>query len=112
MIFQGVVDHSSRFLDINVGWPGSVHDAGVFAHCSPYEKVVGGELLPRRNVNINSVDVPLLLIGDSAYPLQSWLMKPFAHNNSLTSQQKTYNYRICKARIVVENAYRRLKARW
>ena len=27
VILQGVVDHSYRFLDINVGWPGSVRDA-------------------------------------------------------------------------------------
>ena len=34
VILQGVVDHSYRFIDINVGWPGSVHDARVFAHSS------------------------------------------------------------------------------
>ena len=37
-------------------------------------------------------------------------MKPFAHNDSLSMEQKTYNYRICRARIVVENAFGRLKA--
>ena len=30
MILQGVVDHSYCFMDINVGRPGSVHDAHVF----------------------------------------------------------------------------------
>lgn len=39
MILQGVVDYSYRFIDINVGWPGSVHDARVFAHSSLYEKI-------------------------------------------------------------------------
>ena len=39
-------------------------------------------------------------------------MKPFTHGTDLTAQQKTYNYRLCQARIVVENAYGRLKARW
>jgi len=50
--------------------------------------------------------------GDSAYPLQSWLMKPFVHNSGLTGSQRNFNYRICRARIVVENAFGHLKARW
>ena len=63
-------------------------------------------------MTINRTNVPLFLIGDSAYPLHTWLMKPFPHNGNLTREQKPYNYRIFRARIVVENAYGRLKARW
>ena len=112
MILQGIVDHSYRFIDINIGWPGSVHDARVFAHSSIYEKISEKNLLPHRTISVGGVDIPLFLIGDSAYPLQTWLMKPFTHGSLLTSAQKTYNYRICHARIVVENAYGRLKGRW
>ena len=61
---------------------------------------------------VNGINIPLYLIGDSAYPLKTWLMKPYTHSPSLTRQQQYYNYRLCKARIVVENAYGRLKARW
>ena len=63
-------------------------------------------------LTVNGIDLPLYLIGDSAYPLQTWLMKPFPHNGILTRAQKTYNYRLSRARIVVENVYGRLKARW
>ena len=112
MILQGVVDHSYRFIDVNIGWPGSVHDARVFSHSSIYKKITEHTLLPDCTITVNGVSIPLYLLGDSAYPLQIWLMKPFTHGTVLTAQQKTFNYRICRARIVVENSYGRLKARW
>lgn len=31
------------------------------------------------------------VLGDSAYPLQSWLLKPFPDNGQLTAEQHTYN---------------------
>ena len=38
MILQGVVDANYRFLDVCVGWPGSLNDARVFAHSNLYKK--------------------------------------------------------------------------
>ena len=112
MIVQGLVDANYRFLDVCIGWPGSVHDARVFAHSNLYKKSTHGHLIPNKLVTISGVCVPLYMIGDSTYPMQSWLMKPFAHNSNLSACQRNYNYRICRARIVVENAFGRLKARW
>ena len=39
-------------------------------------------------------------------------MKPFADTSSLSPQQKHFNYRLSRARTVVEIVFRRLKARW
>ena len=112
MILQGVVDHSYCFMDINVGWPGSVHDARVFAQSALYQNITENHLLPDKPMSVGGVRIPLYMICDSAYPLKSWLMKPFAYGSSLTTEQNTYNYRICRTCIVVENAYGRLKGRW
>ena len=38
MLIQGLVDANYHFLDICVGWPGSLHDARVFVHSSLYKK--------------------------------------------------------------------------
>lgn len=111
VIIQAVADLNYLFTDIYVGWAGSVHDARVFAHSTLYEKATEGRLLPSRTVNICNVDVPLFLLGDSAYPLQTWLMKPFPESSTNT-HQKLYNYRTSRARIVIENAFGRLKGRW
>jgi len=54
----------------------------------------------------------VFVIGDSAYPLLPWVMKPFTQPNVDIAQKRTYNYRKCRGRIVVEIAFGRLKARW
>ena len=61
---------------------------------------------------IEGVSVPVHLIGDPAYPLLTWLMKGYSHTGQLSRSQLNYNYRLSRARNVVENAFGRLKGRW
>ena len=112
IILQGLVDFKYLFTDIYVGWPGKVHDARVFRNSSIYTKGCQGTLFPPRPRNINGTDVPLVILGDPAYPLLPWLMKPFPDNGRLNDGQKTFNYRQSRARMVIENAFGRLKGRW
>ena len=100
------MDVNYHFLDVCIGWPGSVHDVRVFVHTNLYKKITQGHLVSNHSSTISGVRVPLYIIGDS---MQSWLMKPFAHNSRLTESQQNFNYRICRARIVSENAFGCLK---
>ena len=113
VILQAVVDRSYKFLDINVGWPGKVHDARVFSNSKIYRQSVEGNLFPTSKAKvINGVKVPLCIIADAAYPLLSWVMKPFLDNGNLSADKSHFNYRLSRARMVVENAFGRLKGRW
>lgn len=112
IIMQAVADYRYRFIDICIGWPGRVHDARVFANSTLYTKGEHGLLLPTRPRIINGVEVPLLLLGDPAYPLLPWLLKPFSDNGRLSEEQVSFNYRLSRARMVIENAFGRLKGRW
>lgn len=52
------------------------------------------------------------LLGDSAYPLRPWLIKPFKDYGSLTEPQKMFNTKLSKTRVVVENTFGLLKSRF
>ena len=112
IIMQAVVDYRGRFLDVYIGWPGKVHDARVFVNSSLYSKGNNGTLLPNYSRTLSGVQVPLVILGDPAYPLLPWLMKPYPENAHTLQQQKHFNYRQSRARMVIENAFGRLKGRW
>ena len=104
------MDHSYLFRDVYIEWPGSVHDACAFGHSSLYKKAIAGSVLNGSTVKLQSQDIVPYRVGDSAYPLLLWLMKPFPHLAALTPAQQNFNYRISRALIVIENAFGRLKA--
>ena len=112
VIMQGLVDHKGRFMDIYIGWPGRVHDARVFANSGLFTKGQNGTLFPDWKKALCGIDVPVVILGDPAYPLLTWLMKAYQDNGNLTPQQNTFNYRLSHARVEVEHAYGQLKGRW
>ena len=84
----------------------------VFANSTLYRKGLNGKLLPNWTEVIGGKDIPLVILGDPAYPLVPWLMKAFPDNGLLSQEQRAFNHRLSHARVVIEHAYGRLKARW
>ena len=111
IIMQAVVDHTGLFLNAYIGWPGKVHDSRVFVNSSLYCKGMNGTLLPDWKRQISGVQVPLVLLGNPAYPALPWLMKLYPENANSTCEIRRYNYRPSRARMPIENASGRLKGR-
>ena len=51
-------------------------------------------------------------IGDSAYPLRSWLVTPFRDTGHLTARQRKYNRTVSAQRQCVERSIGMLKGRF
>ena len=112
-ILQAVVDSSTCFTDINIGMPGRVHDARVLIRSKLYQQwqTVGSASHDAPSKVVQGVTVPVTIIGDAAYPLLSWLMKPYPDTCRLTSEH-LFNFRLSSARMAVERAFGLLKGRW
>jgi hypothetical protein len=102
IILQAVVDGTGKFPDLFVGWPGSAHDARVFENSKIAQKLAAGTLMSPGKV----------ILGDSGYPLRSYLMTPFRDDGHLSDDQRDFNYVHSSTRMVVERAFGELKSRW
>jgi len=107
VILQGVVDQNMKFWDVNIGW--WVHDAHVFLNSSLYERGQNGTQLPGWQETIPGVEVPLVILGDAAYPLLPWLMRPYTEGRGITPEQSVFNHRLSQARMTLERAFGCLK---
>ena len=67
-----------------MGWPGSVHDTSMFVI---FKRITDDNILAGMDRTLCGSRVPVCIVGDSAYPLQTWLMKPFIDSPSLSVQQ-------------------------
>lgn len=84
------------FTSIFFGWPGRSHDAYVFRQSSLGQNLENGSIQLPLDVHI---------VGDSAYPLHTYLLIPFKDNGNLTREQKNYNYRLSSSRVIIEQAF-------
>ena len=111
IVLMGMVDARRRFVWASCGFPGNSHDSIIFQSTSLWSKITGGQTIPDIVKDVEGVKVPPLMLGDSAFPIQSWLMKPYT-SAVLTPLQQYFNYRLSRARMVIEEAYGELKGRW
>ena len=106
------MDSKYLFRDVYVGWPGTVHDSRVFKN-SPLYACCARTFLPMGlSKVITNVVVPPVILGDSAYGLTNWLMRPFTDRGKLTNEEVAFNTAHSKTRVVVENAFGGLEGRF
>lgn len=111
--FLACVDANYMFTVVDIGAFGRDSDGGVFASSKFGKSLSEGmanvphsKCLPQTTSTL-----PHVFIGDDAFPLKTYLMKPFSKKH-LTYRQRIFNYRLSRSRRIVENAFGILACRW
>lgn len=101
---QIVCDYKYRIRQITAGYPGSVHDSRIYNQCKL-------SLNPASFFSSNEY-----ILGDSAYKLTSTVITPFRMNArgqaTNSAAAKTFNKRLSKYRVRVENTIGAFKERF
>jgi DDE superfamily endonuclease len=104
---MALVDADYKFLFVDVGTNGRISDGGVYAKTAlatllennalqvPSRRILPGRTKPR----------PYVIVADEAFPLKSYIMKPYNARSINSNHRRVFNYRLSRARRVVENAF-------
>jgi len=103
---MALVDADYKFIYVDVGAQGRVGDAGVYANCKLSRLLEDNKLHVPPSKLIPGIEqpIPYTIVADDAFPLRTFIMKPFKGRN-LEKRQENFNYRLSRARRMVENAF-------
>ena len=106
IVLLAVVDANYNFILVDVGAQGKNADGNVFANSN------FGKRLKRHDLDLplpaslpgSDITLPHAFVADEAFPLDENIMRPYG-GCSLSRAQKIFNYRLSRARRIVENAF-------
>lgn len=98
---------------LDLGSTGRESDAGIFGRSKLYEMLDNNSIGFPGNTNLpnSETNLPNFIVSDEAFPLKSYLMRPYPGKH-LSHEEKVYNYRLSRARRVVENTFGIMCSRW
>ena len=110
---MGLVGYNRRLLNLTVWVPGNTHDARFLRNTDLFKQILNGQSFPDKTVDLRDEyrKIPLAIVGDSAFPRFSWLLKNFNCNTN-NERERYYHIKINSTRVVTENCYGMLKSRW
>lgn len=115
IVLLALVDAQYKFLAVDIGAYGKNSDGGILSNSNL------GKALERKKLNIPNNQylpnanekLPLVIIGDEAFPLKKYLLRPYPGSQMYEDQKKKiFNDRVSRARKVVEDTFGQLTAKF
>nr|CAH7755884.1 unnamed protein product [Callosobruchus chinensis] len=114
IVLMALVDANYKFTLVDVGAYGRSSDGGTFERSGMGKKFESNKYSIPRDTEIPPAmeQFPYVIVADEAFPLKTYLMRPYSKAAITSDEEKIYNYRHSRARRVVENAFGILVGRW
>lgn len=110
IVLMALVNSDYEFLYVDVGKNGRNSDGAILEYTKFYQYLRNNQLqLPLKEENIEQMNY--VFLGDEAFALQKHILRPFSQSE-LTYKKRIFNYRLSRARNVVENTFGLITARF
>ncbi|XP_066587594.1 uncharacterized protein [Prorops nasuta] len=114
IVLLAICDANYKFLYVDIGAYGRRSDGGIFK-----DSLIGLKFRTNK-MNLPSPQslcpggppLPYILVGDEAFPLTHYLLRPYPGKLGLNDEQVIYNYRLSRARRTIENTFGILVSQW
>jgi hypothetical protein len=107
IVLLAACDHQYKFTIVDCGAYGSASDGGIFAQ-SEFEKCLNSNDLNISVKNcklpLSDIEMPYYFVADEAFPLSKRIMRPYP-GQFLNEKKSVFNYRLSKARCIIENTF-------
>ncbi|KAL1489909.1 hypothetical protein ABEB36_013835 [Hypothenemus hampei] len=106
IVLMGICDANYCFTHVDVGAHGSQSDGGIFENAAVGRALLFGQLILPEDKSLPKCDVnfPFYFVGDAAFPLKRHIMRPYP-GHLLNQRKRIYNYRLSRARRIIENSF-------
>ena len=114
IVLLAVCDAHYTFTFTDIGGYGSTNDSSIFNNTDIFRAAESGALdFPDAEPLDGFANdlIPYFFVGDEAFALKTWMQRPYPGKNLLEAN-RIFNYRLSRARRVIENSFGILVARW
>ena len=116
IVLLAICNAKYEFILVDIGDAGRQSDSGVYNSSKIGHAIENNQLdfpypepLPGYD---ESKLFPYTFIGDEAFALKPYMMRPYARRNELTESETIFNYRLSRARRIIENSFGILVSRF
>lgn len=99
---------------VDIGSYGRRSDGGIFKESSFGQKFENDlmNVPPPSQVYDDGPVLEYCIVGDEAFPLKSYLLRPYPGKKTTTQEKQVFNFRLSRARRTIENTFGIIASRW
>lgn len=109
---MAICDSNYKFVLVDIGAAGRQSDGGIWSRSTMGQMFAEDQIdIPLPDQVTEGPILPYVLVADEAFQLTTYMMRPFP-GKGLTKEKEIFNYRLSRARRMVECTFGILSSQW